>query len=89
MIYLLSCNQCNVRYLGESTLPIHARINLHRRVKSRFEYVIKHFKNVCVGASFSVHIIEVLPRTGYNNNKVCPVNRQTRLDREDYWIKTL
>lgn len=47
------------------------------------DYVIKHFKNVCVGACFSVRIIEVLPGTGYNNNKASPVNRETMLDRED------
>ena len=54
------------------------------------EYVIKHFKDVCVGvgASFSIQIFEVFPGTGYKKNKVCPVNREARLDREDYWTET-
>ena len=47
------------------------------------------FKDGSVGASFSVQIIVVFPGTAYQNNKVCPVNRETRLDREDYWIETL
>ena len=89
MIHLLSCNLCNVQYVGETTLPLHKRINLHKRAKSGCEHVIKRFKHVCVDASFSVQIIEVFPGTGYKNNKVCPINRETRLDREDYWIETL
>ena len=59
-LYLLSLlTQCNVQYVGETTLPLHRTINLHRRVKSACEYVIKNVKDVCVGASFSVQIIEI------------------------------
>ena len=59
-LYLLSLlTQCNVQYIGETTLPLHRRINLHRRVKSACEYVIKNVKDVCVGASFSVQITEI------------------------------
>ena len=60
ILYLLSLlTQCNVQSVGETTLPLHRRINLHRRVKSACEYVIKNVKDVCVGASFSVQIIEI------------------------------
>ena len=75
--------------IAETTLPLHKRINIHRRDKSGCEYVIRHFKDVCFGASFSFQIIEVFPCTGYKNNKVCPVNRETMLDAENYWIETL
>ena len=79
MIYLqLSCNQCNVRYVGETTLLLHKGISLHRRAKSGCEDVMKHFKDVCVGASSSVQITEVFPGTGYKINKVCLVYRETR-----------
>ena len=83
MIYSLPCNQCNVQYVGDTTLPLHKRINLYRRAKSGCEYGIKHFKDVWIGASFSIQIIEVFAGTGYKNNKVCPVNQKTRLDRKD------
>ena len=76
VIYLLSCNQCNVQYAGKTTSPLHKRINLNRGATSGCEYVIKYFKDVCNGAS--VQIIGVFPG-----------NRETRLDREDYWIQTL
>ena len=74
MIYLLSCNHCNVQYVGETTLPLHKTINLHRRVKFGCD--------LWVGTSFSVQIIDLFPGTGYKNNKMCPVNCKTRLDRE-------
>ena len=60
-----------------------------QRAKSWCKYVIKHFKDVCVGASSSVQITEAFPGTGYKNNKMCSVNRETRLHREGYWIETL
>ena len=63
MIYLLSCNQCNVQYVGETTLPLHKRINLHSRADPGCKNAIIHFKNVCVHASFSVQIIEAFPGT--------------------------
>ena len=89
MIFLLSCNHCNVEYVGGTTLPLRKTISLHKWAKSGCEYVIKHFKDICIGASFSVQIIEVFLGTGYKNNKVCPVNCETRLDREGYWMETL
>ena len=81
MINLVSCNQCNVQHVCETTLPLHERINLYRRTQSGVKYVIKDV--------YSVQIIEVFTGTGHNFNKVCPVNSKTRLDREDYWIETL
>ena len=62
VIYLLSCNQCYVQYIGETTFPLHKRINDHKKGKSGSQYVVKYIKDVCIGASFSVQIIEVFPR---------------------------
>ena len=89
LIYLLSCNNCNIQYVGETAIPLHKRINIHRKAKTGCEYVIKHFKETCAGASFSIQILEKFVGTGYSNNKVDPADRLKRLDREDYWIKTL
>ena len=89
MIHLLSCNQCNIQYVDETTFQLHEIINLHKRAKSGCEYIIKRFKYVCVGASFLVQITEVFPGTWYKNNKVCPVNSKTRLDKGNYLIESL
>ena len=44
-ICLLTCSIFNIQYVGETALPLHKRINIHRTVKSGFEYGIKHFRN--------------------------------------------
>ena len=64
------------------------RNNLHKSAKSACEYIIiKHFRYVCVGASFSLEMIEIFHLTGRKKNKVCPVNGKTRLDKKDYFIR--
>ena len=40
VIYLLSCNQSNVQYVGETTLPLDTRINVYIGAKSRCNNVI-------------------------------------------------
>ena len=44
VINLVSCNQCNVQYVCETTLPLHERINLNRRAQSGGNYVINYSK---------------------------------------------
>ena len=83
MTYLLSCNQSNVQYVGETNFPLHTRIKVYSRAKSRCNNVIRHVKVACV------RIIDVFSGTEYKNMRVYPVNRETMLDREVYWIKTL
>ena len=50
---------------------------------------LDYFKDVCVGASFSVQITEVFPGIGYQNSKVCPVKHKTRSDSEDFLTESL
>ena len=88
-IYLLTCHHCNVQYVGESILPLHQRINIHRRAKSGCQLFIRHFKDVCPGATFSIQIIEVLPGSGYKNGKMDLEIARYRKDREDFWMKEM
>ena len=55
--YLLTCNKCNIQYVGETALPLHKRIDIHRTAKEGCEYLINHFKYDFVGSSFSVQIL--------------------------------
>ena len=64
-------------------------MNIHRKAKTGCERFIDHFKNVCAGASFSVQIIEKLEGDGRTNGIIDPDLRKYRLQRENYWIKTL
>ena len=51
-IYLLTCMCCFVQYVGESVIPLHLRMNIHRKGKSGCEILINHFTKVCPNASF-------------------------------------
>ena len=40
--------------IAKTTLSLYEKINLHKRAKSGYMYVIKNVKDVCVSASWSV-----------------------------------
>ena len=88
-IYMLSCSSCGVQYVGESIVPVNLRMNIHRRGKSGCELLIDHFSNVCPNASFNIDILEKLPGDGYKDGVIDDKMREYRLEREDYWMKTL
>ena len=84
LIYLLTCINCNIQYVGETTIPLHKRINSHRTEKTGSEHVINYYKECCKGYSFKIQIIEHFQGTGYIIGKVDPEYRKIRLDREEY-----
>ena len=85
----MTCNNCNIQYVGETTTPLNERMNRHRTAQSGCEHVLNHLKETCVGATFSIQILENFSGSGYVHKKVCPGARAKRLKREDCWIKTL
>ena len=89
LIYLLTCSNCNVQYVGETTLPLHKRINIHRVAKTGCQHIIDHSKTTCKDSKFLIQIIEIFNGTGYDNNKIDVDSRNKRLEREDFWIKRL
>ena len=89
VIYLMTCDNCNVQYVGETTTPLNERMNRHKSPSSGCQHVMDHVSGTCVGSTFSVQILENLSGSGYLNDKVCPEMRSQRLIREDYWMKTL
>jgi len=80
LIYLLSCSNCYVQYVGESTIQLNKRMNIHRTAKTGCEHMVKHFHESCPGAGFSIQVVEIFPGNGYSLNKVCPTARAKRLD---------
>ena len=88
-IYLLSCKSCGLQYVGESIVPVHKRMNTHRTAKSGCTTSIEHYREVCPGAGFTIQIIEKLPGNGYTNGVMDKDVLRYRLQREDYWMKTL
>ena len=89
VVYLMTCNKCNLQYVGETATPLKDRMSRHKSPSSACQHVSYHINETCIGAKFSVQIIEKLPGSGYVRNKVCPEIRSERLNREDYWMKTL
>ena len=78
-----------MQYGGETILPLHKRMNIDRKNTSGCAVMIDHFTNVCPNSSFSIQILEELDGNGYKNGARDKEVHLKRLDREDYWIKTL
>ena len=78
-----------MQYVGETTIKLSNRMNIHRTSKTGCEHMINHKQNVCPGASFSIQVIEHFKGNGYKGKQVCPEARKIRVEREDYWIKEL
>ena len=88
-IYLLTCDGCKMQYVGENIILLHKRINIHRTSKKGCKVLIDHFENVCPNSSFSVQVVEKLEGNGYANGSRDKEMYKKRLEREDYWIKTM
>ena len=71
------------------SVKVNLRMNIHRKGKKGSEHSINHYKNVCKGVSFSIHILEKLEGDGFINGQRDFSVRKLRLQREDYWIKKL
>ena len=89
VVYLLTCVNCNVQYVGETCQPLSQRMNSHRSSTTGCEHKINHVKT-CTGCKFSIQIIEKLQGSGYDElNDLDPEQTSNRLIREDFWIKRL
>ena len=89
LIYLLTCQQCGIQYVGETANRLNIRMNSHRSSKSGCEHVIRH-KESCEGCLFSYQILENLQGNGYD--EIGSIDSETtkfRQTREDFWIKKL
>ena len=89
VVYLLTCKKCHYQYVGESCIPLHKRINIHRTSESGCEIFINHFSTCCIAQSFSIQVIEVFEGDGYKDGVVDEDMRRIRREREDWWMKTL
>ena len=89
VVYLLSCSYCNLQYVGETSQPLHLRINQHRTSKVGCEKFIEHFKTTCP-KKFSVQIIVKLEGTGfYDHGQMDEEQLRKRINMEDSAIKSL
>ena len=87
LVYLLTCQGCNIQYVGETAYPFHKRLNQHRTSKCGCEHLIHHSNEVCKMHSFTYQILEKLPGTGYKNGKLDLDMLKARQKCADDWIK--
>lgn len=82
LIYLITCSDCGVQYVGQTIQPIHLRLNAHRSCVNRNTntFIYNHFNsNGHNFANASIQIIDCLDST-------CITDLDTL---ENYWIATL
>ena len=89
VIYLITCNDCGIQYVGQTRQSLHCRLNGHRSSmnnnnKSTFLY--EHFRNE--GHSF--HNISIQIIDSVSLDEISESEAKTQLDKkEDFYIKTL
>ena len=89
IVYLLTCNECNIQYVGETIQPFNERMNGHRSSKAGCQHILDH-KDVCSDHNYSYQILEKLPGSGYDIYGHPDVEmRALRKSKEESWIKTL
>ena len=88
-IYLLTCKNFGIQYVGDSITPVNLRMNIHQKGKSGCEHSINYYKNACKGAGLSIHILEKLEGDGSINGHRDFAVQNIRLQREEYWMKKL
>ena len=64
-------------------------MNTHQKGRSGCEHSINHYKNVCKGASVSIHFLEKLEADVFINGQRNFAVRKLRLQREVYWMNKL
>lgn len=84
IIYLITCNRCNLQYVGETTRALRERLTDHRsNIKTRRESPISiHF-------SSPLHSIQDLRIIAIEKIPDQKNSLLSRKDRENYWIRKL
>ena len=88
VVYLITCTDCGLKYVGETSRTFATRLNEHRRFinkhQSSSKLLYDHFNGDSTCKEFYAHIIEALPVTNSPDH-----DRNFRQNRETFWIKTL
>ena len=86
VIYLITCNECGIQYVGETGRVVRSRLSEHKNGISGnhkgCKILYSHFKHGC--KTFNIHIIEAI-----FDSKDKAKNLENRQKREDFWIREL
>ena len=94
LIYLLSCDNCKLQYVGQTVQPLHKRANGHRSGRlgqTGCKLLTEHMQTFpCSGYSFSVQVLQFLTGTGrLGSNEVDPTRTSERVSVEEDWMVKL
>jgi hypothetical protein len=95
LIYLLTCNNCCLQYVGQTVQPLRKRMNKHRndiaRAHGSCPYLIKHFnEGPCKGATFLIQMLENLEGNGRTDRGIIDsATSSTRRQKETEWMLKL
>ena len=83
VIYLITCSQCGVQYVGQTSTKLNKRMSSHRSAIKDKEYLLigEHFNG---GGRCSLDHLKVQPIEQIIKNSI-----KFRLERENFWIKEL
>ena len=83
IIYLISCSQCGVQYVGQTKTKLNKRMSSHRGAIKSKEYLLigEHFQG---GGICSLKHMKVQPI-----EQIVKDSLKLRLERENFWIKEL
>lgn len=89
IIYLITCNNCKIQYVGETKRSLRARIGEHLRSiknpnKANCKFFAEHYNQNPLCTSFKVQIIEQMEKNASDK-----LNKEELLKQEKYWIKKL
>ena len=94
LIYLLSCNNCKLQYVGQTAQPLHKRANGHPSGKlgqTGCKLLTEHMNSYpCSGYGFSVQVLQIFLGTGrMDSNEVDPSQTSDRVSVEENWMVKL
>jgi len=95
LIYMIQCDSCGMRYIGETNQSLHQRLCEHRSAikRNKTTPVAQHFNNgTCDGLdSLSITPLELVPRLHPTNDLglVSIKDILNRMEREQFWIRKL
>ena len=98
LIYLLTCDNCAIQYIGETVTQLSERMSHHfstlREGVSKCKRLCEHYTSgLCKDSTFTIRILEKLEGTGRlgtaKRGPQDPTNKNKRTAREKHWILKL
>ena len=49
-------------------IPLHKWIDIHQETKTGWKNMVRYFREVCTGSTFSIQVREIFNGNGYSDN---------------------